>query len=403
MPRIIVTTARRHTQPDEPSGFIYLIDLEARRIITRSQMIEPPYRAQETNPRGGMRGSKGITIRPDRIAIANSAAVFQYDPNWKLLGVCTHPSCSAIHDIAYHEDTLWATSARNDLLAQFDLDGRLLKHYYLREPSPALKQIAWKPPLLLTAEQIREGRVDFRNPRTHDELTFDRAHLNSLCFLSNGDMLVSLGQVANADLAASLRLKVFLMRLGLWPLVLDFNRRLSRRLNRKKDLHSDLVIRPATAQSAVVRLSPDGAHVLCLALPGVSTPSHSLLALPDDSVVYLNTHAGSIVHFDPFSGAVHSATKVTDGFLRGATRLDENKLLLGSKGELITFDLPTRQAAGVFKFTADPNESVYDVKVLPAHFAAPPASFEENFVGAMKQSTAEFLRCSGSVPALVRG
>lgn len=397
MTRLLITTVCRNTPHTQPSGYIYLIDLENQRVLQRSVLIEPPYRALETNPRGGMRGGKGISIRPDRLAIANSAAVFHYDPAWNLLGVFSHPSCSAIHDIAFQGDTLWVTSARTDLLFQFDLTGALLNHYNLRQPSPALDRLGWKPPQLLSREQILQGKIDFRNPKTHDELTFDRAHVNSVCFLSSDQVLVSLGQIVNADLAITLRLKVLLMRLGLWPGILSANRRLSSFLKLKKDLHSDLVVRPAKARSAVVRISPDGAHQLCLEITEVNTPSHSLLVLPDDSALYLNTHLGHVVHFDPQNGQIRSSTKVTDGFLRGLAALPDRTYVMGSKGELIIFDLNACQVINSFKFTADPKESVYDAKVLPPHYALPPASFEEHFLRSTNQSAADFLRNSGKV------
>lgn len=392
MTRVIVSTTRRHTQPNEVSGYLYLIDVVAQRVIQRSTIIEPPYRALETNPRGGMRGCKGISIRPDRIAIANSAAIFHYDPTWNLCGVFSHPSCSAIHDIAFQGDMLWVTSSRTDLLLQFDLDGKLQKHYYLRQPSPALDQLGWHPPRLLTDEQILQGKIDFRNPATHDELAFDRAHVNSVCFLSSGEVLTSLGQIVNTELAVTLRLKVLLMRLGLWPIVLWMNRRLGSVFRIKKGLHSDLVVRPAKARSAVVRISPAGAHELCLEITSVNTPSHSLLVLPDDTALYLNTHKGEVVHFNPRSGEVHSSTKVTDGFLRGVAALQKQSYLMGSRGVLITFDLDAHQVLGSFKFTDDPKESVYDIKILPNHYLPPPISFEEHFMQSTNQSAADFLR-----------
>jgi hypothetical protein len=397
MSLVIVSTTRRHTQPHEASGYVYLIDPSAHRVIQRSTMIEHPYRAMETNPRGGMRGCKGISVLPERIAIANSSAVFQYDPAWNLLSVFSHPSCSAIHDIAYQGDTLWVTSSRTDLLMQLDLTGKLLKHYYLRGPSPALERLGWKPPLLLSNEQILQGAIDFRNPKTHDEFTFDRAHVNSVCFLSSGEVLVSLGQIVNVELAASLRLKVLLIRLGLWSSVLSINRRLSAAFKLKKDLHSDLVVRPAKATSVVLRISPQGAYELCLDIPGVSTPSHSLLSLPDDSVLYLNTHLGEVVHFDPRNGEMYSSTKATDGFLRGISALEEKTFLMGSKGELITFDIETHLVLDRFTFSDDPKESVYDIKALPAHYAPPPASFEEHFLQATNQPSGEFLRQAGEI------
>jgi hypothetical protein len=210
-------------------------------------------------------------------------------------------------------------------------------------------------------------------------------------------ILASLGQIVNDEMATSLRLKVLLMRLGLWSSILSMNRKLSSVLKVKKDLHSDLVIRPAKARSAVVRISPQGSHELCLEIPGVNTPSHSLLALPDDSVIYLNTHLGHVVHFDPQTGEIRSSTKVTDGFLRGVAALQNQTYLMGSKGELITFDLATQRVMSTFMFTDDPKESVYDIKVLPEHYALPPASFEKHFLQSTNQLPADFLRRPGEL------
>ncbi len=421
---VIVSTTRRHTRADEVSGYVYLVDPVAQRVLQRSTMIEPPYRAVDTNPRGGMRGCKGITIRDDQIAIANSAAVFRYDPQWNLLGVISHPSCSAIHDIAFQGDTLWVTSARTDLLLQFSLEGELLWSYSMRDPSPALAKLRWKPPILLSADQVRRGEVDFRNPLTHDQETYDRAHVNSLCFCPpDGAMLVSLGQVIGSEQAFLLRLKGKLIQIGLWKTFLALNRGINSALRAlqggatkggRKDLHSELVVRPGKSLSAVVRISADGAHQLCLAIPDVSTPSHSLIAVEDDAqrptALYLNTTAGAVVHFaletvhgdgersTECAGEILSSTTVTDGFLRGVTRLDGQTFLLGSKGELIVFDLSTRTVKDVFRITDDTNESVYDIKILPPHYATPPASFEEHFAQSMGYSAAEWIKADAKRP-----
>jgi hypothetical protein len=263
---------------------------------------------------------------------------------------------------------------------QFDLSGKLLKHFYLRKPSPATRALNWRPRILLTPESVRQGTIEFRDPRTHDEETFDHAHANSLCFLPNGEMLVSLGLVLNTSFSALLRIKARLVRAGVWPRLLAVNRQISSALRLKKNVHSDLVLQPARAKSAVCRISPDGAHDLVLALTGATVPSHSLLALPDETVIYLNTTAGTVVHFSPDNGQVLSETKITDGFLRGVTPLSNGKFLMGSRNEIITFDLNGLKVIDVFRFSEDKNESIYDIKGLPDHYEAPPVSFQDHFV-----------------------
>lgn len=376
---LLITTIRRHTPPTVPSGYIYHIDAKESQVLQRCTMIEPAFRALDTNPRGGMRGGRGISVRPDQIAIANASVVYRYDPEWNLLGIISHPSAAAIHDIFFHGDSLWLTAARNDLVMQFDLQGNLLRHDYMRSPSPAVKALDWKPPVLLKPDAVTSGAIEFRDPRTHEEETYDRAHVNSLCTLPDGGMLVSMGLVLGTGFSKLLYVKSRLVKAGVWPRLLAVNRGLRSMLGMKKNMHSDLLVQPARAQSAVVRLSPDGRHRLVLALNGATVPSHTLLALPDETAIYLNTTAGEVVHFDPYTGSVIASTKVTEGFLRGAALVNPRTLLLGSRRELLTFDLNDHKVTDVMCITEDVNESVYDIKLLPAHYAPPPPSFEDHF------------------------
>jgi hypothetical protein len=322
-------------------------------------------------------------VREDQIALANFSRILRYDPNWNLLGEISNPTCAGIHDILFEGDTLWVAAARADLLLQFDLSGNLLRHYYLRDPSPMLAELGWKPPRLLSAAEIQNGKIDIRHPLNIEKESFDRAHVNSVCFLKNGDLLVSLGFVFGDKFAALLRLKIWLIRAGVWPVFKELNRHLQTLLGRKqKNTDANLVFKPARALSALVRITSEGKRSVALRLEKMTAPSHSLLLLPDQTVIYLNTTDGEVIHFDPDAMQVKSATKVTDGFLRGATALADGTILLGSLGEILFFDLRTRQLLSTMRITDHPKEAVYDIKVLPEHYATPPDSFEAHLAQA---------------------
>jgi hypothetical protein len=327
-----------------------------------------------------MRGSKGIAVRNDQIALSNYSMIYRYDPQWNLLGVVTHPSCAGIHDIMFEGDTLWVSSARTDMVMQFSISGELLRYFFMREPSPATDALKWNPPVLLKGDQIYEGVIDFRDPRTHEKETFDRAHVNSVCVLPNGEVLVSMGFIFGGDFAALLRLKKQLVKWGVWRGFVAVNRRIRNAFEKNsKTMDDNLITKPAKAQSAVVRISSDGTRSLCFVLPNVTAPSHSLHNLPDGTVIYLSTTDGSVLHIDPRSGDILSSTKVTDGFLRGITSLDDRTLLLGTRGELLTYDLSAKRVVKRMKIPMDLNEAVYDIKRLPSHYSMPPLSFEEHF------------------------
>jgi hypothetical protein len=395
--RMIVTTTKRHVGPDEPSGYIYVVDLERGMVLQRSQIIEAPFRERDSNPRGGLRGAKGIAVREDQIAIANPSLIFRYDPAWNLLGTITHPSCAAIHDIALQGDALWVTSSRTDALFQFDLDGRLIQHDYLRVSTRKIKGLAWDAPPSLGEGQLIEGGIDFRDPSTHRAEVYDRAHVNSVCILPQGERLVSLGQVISGRYAGWVRVKNVLIRHNVWPWMLDVNRRISAALHLRKDMHSDLIARPAKAYSAVVRFSPDGDSAVPLIVPDVTAPCHTLLPLFDGTVIYLNTNSGSVVRFDPIDGEVISTIRVTQGFLRGAAPIDEKTLVVGSGTSLLVYGLDERRVAARIRLSPEANEFTFAIAPLPAHFSLPPESFRRHLADSTGHSAEELLATGSKI------
>lgn len=379
MTRLLVSTVRRGTPPTDASGHLYWIDLEERRVIQRSTIVEPAYKTQDPNPRGGMRGSKGISVLPNRISIANSSMVFHYSPEWDFLGLNTHRLCSYIHDILAVDDQLWVCSAGTDLVARFDSSGKLNRYFDLRTPSAALQALNWNPPVLVRPQSIHPSGIDFRNPSTHDHMAYDNAHVNSLAFHSNGDMLVSLGFIIGQDFTRFLRIKTWLMRSGLWNYILAANRGVSRILNnRPKNTDNTLVLRPAKASSAIIRITPNGERTLVLELPGMTSPSHSLMLLPDETAVYLNTTESSVIRFEPHSCEVLSVMQLPKGFLRGVTLLADHLLLVGNQTQLMAIDINSQKVVSTFQFSTDPVESVYDVKVMPPQYKLPPESFPDH-------------------------
>lgn len=373
---LLVTTVRRNCSSDEPSGYLYAIDWEKREVLRRAPMIDSPHRAHDPNARGGVRGAKGITIHGNEVCIGNYSHVFRFDSAWRPIGAITHPSCASIHDIEHDGRSIWVASSRNDLVFQFDLSGKILKCHDLRALSSANDDLGWKPPLVLSERDILTGKIDFTDPRTHDLETFDAAHVNSLCALPNGDVLVSLG-IVWGRLTTLFRIKKALKQLKLWDVFVAVNQGVTKLLGLKSHTHSKLVVQPAKARSAIVRLRKDGTRQLCLEVPGTAVPSHSVRLLADGTVLYLNTSAGEVVHFDPQgnkngTGKLISTTRVAEGFLRGMTNLSRFAVVMGNKTELLSFDVATRSVIERWNYTTDPNESVFDIKLLPAGFALPP-------------------------------
>ena len=388
---LLVSTGRRHVPFTEPSGYLYSIDFGRRKILRLTRPIEPVYREFDDNPRGGLRGCRGMAISSSEIAVSNSSVVFRYDTGWNLVGTISHPSCAGIHDILYQGDSIWVTATRADLLMQFTRSGQLIRYYYMRLPSPALEAINWKAPVLLHPSDIEEGKMDLRNPKTHDREAHNRTHINGLCLLPNGEILASLGLLAS-DLHMNLiRAKVFLSKIGIWDYLLKINNGFQRLIRGSNKNQRRLVVQPVKGSSAVLKVDSQQNHTLVLFLKGMTVPSHSLLTLPDGSIIYLNTTEGKAIHFGIREEEILSATKVTDGFLRGVAYIGENNVVLGSNQEILLFDLQDRKVFDKIKITDDLNESIYDIKILPNDFSLPPISLEEHFLNSMGYDPSEIV------------
>jgi hypothetical protein len=376
MQRVIISTTIRNAKANEPSGYLYILDLEKWQIVQRGSIIEPPYRAVDPNPRGGFRGGKGIAIYGEEIFLANTACVFRFNRDWDLLNVISHPSCSGIHDILLdRENHLWVTSARNDLLFKFNLDGHCLKFFNFREFSFVRDSLQLPQPTVLSKEDIINGGIDFRDPRTHILTTHNGTHLNSISQNPDGSMLVSLGMVVGRKFSTLLRIKDILSQQGLWSWVVRANHFIMKAFSLKKDFHSDLVAQPARGKSIVARLRADGTVTRRLILDNIHAPSHSLLSRPDGTAIYLNTAIGDVVHFNPDSGRICSKTHVSDKFLRGIVRIDDDLVMVGSQNDLLLFALSTKTIQKQFNLSNNPHEAVFAIHEFPDVFSLPPKSF----------------------------
>src|SRR4051794_21297148 len=106
MELVLVTTTHRHCRPGQPSGYLYTVDLARRQVVGQCPMIEPPHIEADPNPRGGMRGAKGIALHGDEVYLANASAIYRFNASWEITGCISHPSCASIHDLVIRDGTL---------------------------------------------------------------------------------------------------------------------------------------------------------------------------------------------------------------------------------------------------------------------------------------------------------
>ena len=178
----MVSTICRGSRPWEPSGHLYVVDLE--HGVQGFCTVPPaPHLEREPNPRGGIRGGRGLAADGDTLFVANGAAVLRFDRGWRPLATISHPWCGNVHDIAVRDERLWVCSTANDALAVFDPAGRLTDLVDLR------------PAALLAGDGARfSSAIDYRDPSGYQPAASNLLHANGIGFDAGGVPLVSLGQ-----------------------------------------------------------------------------------------------------------------------------------------------------------------------------------------------------------------
>lgn len=375
MPRLLITTIIRRASLDEPSGYVHAVDAERMAPLGRAAIIEPEGRERDTNPRGGLRGGRGIAFSPDGFAfIANNNAVHRFDSQWRRRGVFESPLCASIHDISHQGGRLYVTASFTDLLFVFESDGRLADHVNVREHANRLPGLNWRRRNLLSRQAVLAGKPDLRIPGPFDINVYDGLHLNSLCFLPNGDMLLSLGLLSRNSMKWAMNVKDALVRAGVWPLIVSVNQFLLRVLPLPRPRNTELAVAsPLSSSSAVIRLDTSGRESrLVKVFPKARHAMHSLLAPADGGALVAETGVGDLVEFDPESGAEIARLHVSEEYLRGLTRLDDGTIVAGSQRDLLFIDWKKKSVVHSLRLSDDARESIYDVKPLPPEFAPLP-------------------------------
>jgi len=315
MTRVLATTITRNCGDHETSGYLYTVDIDEGVVLGRSSIVEAPLREFDENPRGGMRGGRGIAVDGGEVYLANFSRIHRYDSIGRLTNAITHPACADIHDIALHDGILWVTSTRNDLLFQFHPDGTLRDCINVRTLEPVAELL--EPNGVPDVDPLSAG-IDFRDPRTHDPSVFDRTHLNGVAFGANGDMILSLGKFG---------------------------------VN-------------GHAGSALLALAQDGTSAAIGMLEGADVPRHNIVPLSDKTLVFNDTPAGAVVHFSPLTNGELLRVDENLGYLRGLLQLEDGRLIVGAQNKLVVTRLHDEARKHAIELSPDSRESVHSIAEL---------------------------------------
>ena len=119
MMKFIATSVVRGSQQGESHGGVYLIDCETEKY---EQVIDWNTMDIDWQGRGWDRGLRGIAFDNNRVFIAASDELFEYDTQFKHVASYKNPFLKHCHEISIYRRRLFISSTGFDSIVGFDLD-----------------------------------------------------------------------------------------------------------------------------------------------------------------------------------------------------------------------------------------------------------------------------------------
>jgi len=335
--RVAITSVVRYSRPTEISGSVRVLDLDRGRLQFVTPSPESTFRQADPNPRGGTRGTRGVSAYGDRLVVANAERLFVFDTSWNLVAELSHELMADVHDVLADERGIWVAATGIDQLLLVGWDGTLQHAWTFRKDRKLLKELGFGQRSLPRAEPS----LDLRDPRLHGA-GYDRLHLNSLGRSSNG-ILLSFGRVRPSEEPT------------------------------------------AESSSALLRATVNGAGEPQLDVlhrqAGVRLPSHNV-AEDGDLLVYNDSSRHRLVAWDVVRGAARCEVPVPGSppYARGLARIGEDLWLVGSQAPLSVHAVDLRRAEVVASYPLGgiQDEVVFGICPLPDTFTDPPQPLGED-------------------------
>ncbi len=324
--RIVATSIVRHAGLEQASGFIRIVDVDGGRTLSKSAVPESVYRWKDTNPRGGLRGARGIGACRDKLVIANSERLFVFDSTWKLVGEITHPLMGGIHEILVEEDGIWVTCTSADLLLKVDWQGKISHLWEWRQDNQLVAALGFrKLPRV-------ERAVDHRDPESARSTVRNLVHLNAVTRAPFG-LLLSFGHILSGN-----------------------------------------GMRGST--SAMVLVGEDGRTSLLSREQSTSVPNHNVVQW-EDRLVYNDSNSNEVV-IHPLEERPGKKRRIKipgrKGFLRGLVQLHDSTFLIGNQNpaSICRVDVDSEGVSPI-DLEGEPRESVFALCRVPSNFSDPPS------------------------------
>lgn len=341
--KLVATTVIRHSAVgQESTGQLLMIDWHRREIEQSIPVPHPMHPSSNDNPRGGLRGGRGVKFWQDLCYVANYDTVFTYDRDWTQIAEISHPLATDIHEIDIDSEGLWLSCSRYDLIIKLSFSGELLAHWHISDA-----------PKLMRRLKISATPLDLeRDYRKHLPSGLDRTHLNCVQCQPDGSLIVHLGEVHPEDL-----LHRALRRL-LPPPGFDAHRMGRLRRTFYEWAHG--------SASYVVRLSgPQLSQFDILARHPALRPNHNGQLL-DDGRVAVASERKALVVSESGTGRTLHQIPLPAKWVRGLTQIGPDRLLVGiAPCGVLEVDLAEGRILRELVLSDHPHEALHGLTVVP--------------------------------------
>jgi hypothetical protein len=336
--RLIATTVVRESiRGKQRTGFIYDVDWEARTVTRSLPVPEPNFPESDDNPRGGVRGGRGIAVTRQGIVVANYDTLSLYDDDWKLLGSVTDPRFVGLHEIDWDGTHVWVAATGIDALLKVTLDGTVEAAWDPHAPPDCLRFDLRRRPNPL------DGSVDYR---VREAPLIDQCHLNGVT-RRDGTTIVNCGLVRKRK---------------------SFAARVLRRVKSRQGLQEVGSQRRNSGRSLVVQLDHDEPARILVELAEHDFPTHNGQLLDDGRVALNDSTQNTLRIFTIADGAAREtlAVRVPGTWLRGLEPVAPDRVIVGTApASLVLVDVATGSIEGTVQLSDDANEAVHGLVLCP--------------------------------------
>lgn len=301
--KLIATTVIRHSViGSQISGRIIEIDWRSGRILKDFPVPDPKFPMSNTNPRGGLRGGRGLKFWEGNYYVANYDSVYIYNQKWQLQGEISHPLSTDIHEIDIDDEGVWLSCSRYDLVIKLDFASNLIAHWHIHDAQGLCRKLG-------IISRPLDFSIDYRERGVPDN--YDLTHLNCIQIGCSNSIIINLGLVHKSNIPSNLLkqiAKILPTSLGL-----------------KSKLKSIL----AAGKAYIIKVSLSNKNDCnILAESNARRPSHNGMILSDRELI-LACENQQIVTFNRQTKHVSRSIHVDGNWLRGLARVSDSRVVVG--------------------------------------------------------------------------